>query len=356
MRRIRAWSLVVVLGVVNAACAYNRPVPEEPLSAAGGPPAPLTEKWFLRANRGMTLPLAQKEGWLYGIGIDRRLIAIDLERGRTAWAYRMDGPSLSGALIRNDTIIAGSERPGGEVVAIAAQTGRIGWKRRIGYVGAPLTLNGDVVVAQTRTRGSFGLDAGTGRVKWRLPLTGRSTVLPGGEGSGLIATLDSIYRFGFADGRVTVRAEAPGTLAADWVPSALGVVAGTGEGELLLIEPGTLRPKWRVRLDGPVLVSPAVRGDTAWVATQPNTLWRIDLATGDTTRLFKHSHPVTAPPFSWNGTLLIGDARGILSAYGATGEVAWRLAVGRPIDVAPIEVAGDLVVFGGRGDVRRYSR
>ena len=357
MRRIRAWSLVVVLGTVNAACAFNRPIPDESLTVADGPRAPLTEKWLLRSGRGMSLPLAVHEGRLYGVGVDRRVVAVDLARGRLVWTYRMDGPSLSGVLFRHDTLLAGAERPGGEVVALADSSGRLGWKRHVGYVSAPLALVGDVVIVQTRTKGTYGLDAGRGNVLWRLPqMGGRVSAIPGGEGTVLFATLDSLYRVNATSGKVEVRIPSPGTFAADWVPSARGVVAGTGEGDVLLIDPGTLQPAWRRKLDAPMLVSPLVLNDTVYVATQANTLWKISLETGDTARVLHHALPITAPVGAWDGALLVGDAEGVLTAYEPTGAVRWRVGVGRPVELAPIEFEGDLIVLGGRGDIHRYSK
>ncbi|MBW8773104.1 MAG: PQQ-binding-like beta-propeller repeat protein [Gemmatimonadetes bacterium] len=327
MRRNRVWSLVVVLGAVNAACAYNRPIPDEPLADAGGPAAPLTERWLARAGRGMSLPVVVANGQLYGVGIDRRVVDVDLAKGSLRWAFRLDGPSSSGVLMHYDTLISAAERPGGEVVALAPATGRRGWNRRIGWMAAPLALVGDVVIAQTRNKGTWGLDASTGRTKWQLPQGGgRASGLAGGNGTVLIATLDSLYRVELDHGRVQARVAAPGTITADWVASARGIVAGTGEGELLLLDAGTLLPLWRQRLDGPVLVSPFVRGDTVWSVTQANTVWRTDLATGATVRLLHHPTPVTAPLTSWDGALLVGDARGILTAYGPDGTLQWRLA------------------------------
>ncbi len=347
----------MALGAVNAACAYNRPIPEEPLAVAGGPEAPLSERWLARAGRGMYLPVVVAGGQLYGVGIDRRVVDVDLTKGSLRWAYRLDGPSSSGVLMHYDTLISASERPGGEVVALASATGRRGWKRTIGWMGAPLALIGDVVVAQTRTKGTWGLDASTGRTKWHLPQGGgRASALAGGSGTALVATSDSLYRVDLNSGMVHARVIAPGTLAADWVASSHGIVAGTGEGELVLLDPGTLLPLWRQRLDAPVLVTPFVKGDTAWTATQANTVWRTDLTTGVTTRLFHHPTPVTAPLSSWDGALLVGDARGILTAYEPDGTLRWRLAVGKPLEMAPIAYDGDLIVLGGRGDVHRFGK
>jgi len=347
----------VALGAVNAACAYNRPIPDEPLADAGGPAAPLTERWLARAGRGMSFPVVVAGGQLYGTGIDRRVVDVDLTKGSVRWAYRLDGPSSSGVLMHYDTLISGAERPGGEVVALAPASGRRGWKRRLGWMGAPLSLIGDVVVAQTRDKGSWGLDASTGRTKWHLPQGGgRASALPGGNGTALIATLDSLYRVELDQGRVQIRVASPGTIDANWVASGRGVVAGTGEGELILLDPGTLLPIWRQKLDGPVLVAPFVQGDTAWSVTQANTVWRTDLTTGATTRLLHHPTPVTAPLTNWDGALLVGDARGILTAYEPDGALRWRLAVGKPLEMAPIAYEGDLIVLGGRGDVHRFAK
>jgi outer membrane protein assembly factor BamB len=348
---------VVALGAVNAGCAYNRPIPEEPLAVAGGPGAPLTERWLVRSGRGMYLPIVIDQGRLFGVGIDRRVVGIDLTKGDVMWAYRLDGPALSGVVMHYDTLIAASERPGGEVVALRPASGFQFWKRRVGYVGAPLALIGDIVVVQTRNKGSWGLDATTGHTLWRLPFGGgRTSALPGGNGTVVIATIDSMYRVELATGRVQSRVAAPGTFAADWTATSRGVVAGTGEGDILLLDPGTLAPIWRQRLDGPVLVNPVLRGDTIWTVTQANTVWRTDLATGASIRLLAHPTAVTAPVALWDGALLVSDTKGIVTAYGPDGQARWRLAVGKPIEVAPMPYEGDLLVLGGRGDLHRFGR
>lgn len=345
------------LGAVNAGCAYNRSIPESPLAVTEGPKAPFTERWLLRANRGMSLPMATDGNRLYGIGIDRRVVAIDLDRGKVRWAYRMDGPALSGLLLRNDTIIATSERPGGEVVSLVAATGRRGWKRRVGWVGSPIALPHDIVVVQTRTRGSFGLSPVDGKVKWHLPFGGgRVSAIAGPDSTILMATIDSLYIVSAGKGEVVHRRGAPGAMMVDWVPARLGLVATTGGGEVVLLDPGTMNTLWRKPLDGPISVMPAVRGDSAWVSTATGSVWRIDLSTGEPTKLLTHPTPITAPLTTWDGALLVGDAKGLLSAYEADATLRWQLVVGRPIDVAPFEHEGDLIVIGGRGDVYRFSK
>ena len=356
MGRIRAWSLAAALGAVNAACAYNRPIPEAPLAVAdSGAAAPLEARWLARAGRAFTPPFAFDDTTFYGVGIDRRVVALDLRTGRRRWMFRLDGPSLSGVILRNGLVLAGSERPGDDIVALDAQTGRRRWKRGVGYVSAPAGLLGDLLVVTTRDRGSWALDATTGRVRWHIARGGgRLTPLTGGDGSLLLATRDSLFRLSLADGSVRSARPAPGAFVADWVPAGRGIIAGSGEGAVVLLDPGTLTPRWRTPLDGPVLVTPTVRGDTVWVATQPGTLWRLSLESGEPTRLFTHGVPVTAPPLPWHDMLLVGDARGLLHAYDSTGSVQWRLAVGRPVEVAPIPFADGLLVIGGRGDLHRF--
>lgn len=347
----------MALGVVNAGCAYNRPIPDAPLEVTTGPRAPLTERWLLRTNRGMSLPMAVAGDRLYGVGIDRRVVAVDLKKGKEKWAFRMDGPALSGVLFRNDTIIAGSERPGGEVVSLVAATGRRGWKTRLGWVGSPIAMPHDVVVVQTRTRGSFGLSPVDGEVKWHLPFGGgRASALAGPDSTILMATIDSLYIVAMKDGKVFQRRGAPGAMMVDWVPARLGIVAATGSGEVVLIHPGTLDLLWKRPLDGPVFVNPTVQGDSAWIATATGSVWRVDLTTGEPTKLLTHPTPITAPLTTWDGALLVGDAKGILSAYNTDATLRWQLAVGKPVDVAPFEYEGDLIVIGGRGDVHRFSK
>jgi peptide deformylase len=104
------------------------------------------------------------------------------------------------------------------------------------------------------------------------------------------------------------------------------------------------------------LVNPVIAGDTVWTVTQRNTVWRTDLATGTSIRLLAHPTPVTAPVALWDGAVLVSDTKGIVTAYEPDGSSRWRLAVGKPIEVAPMPFEGDLLVLGGRGDLHRFGR
>ena len=96
--------------------------------------------------------------------------------------------------------------------------------------------------------------------------------------------------------------------------------------------------------------------DTIWTATRGNTVYRTDLFTGVTSVAFRHPTPITAPLSEWDGALLVGDAKGIVTAYERDGSVRWRLAVGTPVEVAPMPYENDLIVFGGRGDIHRFGK
>ena len=94
-----------------------------------------------------------------------------------------------------------------------------------------------------------------------------------------MATVDSIYRLSADDGVVTHRVRSPGTIVSPWVSYRGGLVAGTTDSQVVAIDPADLRSRWSVRVDAPVLGSPAAVGDTLYAASRRGTLYRI--APGD---------------------------------------------------------------------------
>jgi outer membrane protein assembly factor BamB len=155
---------------------------------------------------------------------------------------------------------------------------------------------------------------------------------------------------------VTLRVRAPGALVAPWVRLGNWLVAGTGDSLVVAIEPDSLRLVWSARLDGPLLSSPAVVGDTLYCVTQFGSLYRI--VSGDepqVTRLGTDRWAATGTPAVFGGWILVGASDGALRAFRQDdGAEGWRMMLGRPLALAPL-VLGDreFLALGGRGDLHR---
>jgi outer membrane protein assembly factor BamB len=295
------------------------------------------------------------DGTLYGAGYDRRIVAVELATGRVRQVYRMPGGVSAGVALGGDTIYSASDRPDGSVAAVRTTDGRQLWKRRIGFTAQPILLAGDLVVAGPRQGGVVALDRMTGQVKWRRRLAAIQA-RPVVQGDTLLVlTPDSIFRLSLTDGTLLGGVRAPGPVSAPWTVTESLLLIPTGDGRLGAVGRHDLAPRWSAALDGPPLVSAAVAGDTAWVVTQPGTLFAVPLAAPTARTVAGLGRPISAPPAVWNGLVLLGGADGTLLAIRPDGSTAWTLAVGRPLMEPPVALGPDLLVLGGRGDVHRFA-
>jgi outer membrane protein assembly factor BamB len=351
-----ALSLVLLLGGVNAACApFHPPPPPLAAEAAGDAPA---QVWAARAGRRFTSRLEVRDSTIYGAGLDRKVYAVDLASGQVRWSARLSSLVAGGVLVLGDTVYAASARPEGRLYALDAATGRRFWRARIGPVSAPLALVGGTLVASTLQGQVVGVDPVDGTVRWRRKVgVARIPAVAADSVSFVIATVDSIFRIAISDGKVLTRARSPGTVLSPWIRARDRLVAGTTDSLVVAVRPGDLHELWRVRLDAPVLGSPAMRGDTIYAATRRGTLYRVLADSAARAEVVVAlDWPVTAPVTVADGLLLLGGADGIVRALRSDGHEAWRLQLWRPVELGPLRLPDGILAVGGDGDLHRYRR
>jgi outer membrane protein assembly factor BamB len=351
-----ALSLALLLGGVNAACINFRPAPA-PLAPTLSAAAP-SQVWSTRAGRRFTGRLTLEGGMLYGAGVDRKVYAVDLASGQVRWSHRLSGIAAGGVLVSGDTVYVASSRPQGRVYALDRATGRRIWRHKSGVVGAPLALADGILVVPTQRGDVLGLDRTTGVERWRRRLgTSRVAPVDAGDGGLVIATVDSVFRITAASGNVTHRAASPGTVLSPWIPFEGALVAGTTDSQVVALDPSDLRVRWGVRVDAPVLASPAAADDTLFVATRRGTLYRIGPdAPRRAEPVVALQWPVTSPVTILDGMILLGGADGQLRALAHDGSETWRLQLWRPIELGPVALEDGLIAAGGEGDLHRYRR
>lgn len=353
-----AFSLVLLLGSVNAACTGYRP-PTAALGESGtvsgaGP----TQVWAARAGRRLTGRVVLKDGHVYGAGVDRKVYALDLETGELRWSSRLSGLVAGGVLVSGDTLFVASSRPEGRVYALDRSTGRRIWRSKTGPVGAPLALVDGTLLVPAQRGQLLGLDPAAGSIRWRRRMgMARAAPVSVGGGAVVVATVDSVYRVSVADGTVSHRIASPGSIVSPWLAHRGLLIAGTTDSQVVAISPADLTPRWSVRVDAPVLGSPAVLDDTLYVASRRGTLFRIPPGgVRVAERVVALDWAVTAPLTVVNGHLLLGGADGTVRALRPDGTEAWRLQLWRPVELSPVALEDGLLAIGGNGDLHRYRQ
>jgi outer membrane protein assembly factor BamB len=349
-------SLALLLVSVNAGCTNLRP-PPRPVAAGLAGDAP-TQVWTARAGNRLTGRVEVGGNTLYGGSIDRKVYAVDLSSGDVRWSHRLPGMIVGGVLLAGDTIFAASSRPEGKVYALRRSSGKRIWRTSTPAVGAPLAMIDGVLIAQTQRGEVIGLNPGSGKIMWRQRLgVARVAPVPAGAGGVLVATTDSLYLLSPADGRVTHRVASPGAVVSPWLAQRGALLAGTTDSQVVSIRPDDLRRNWSLRVDAPVLGSPAALGDTVYLATRAGTLYRIEPGDSPFLRLITElDWPVTTPVTIAGRQILLGGADGIIRALRTDGTEIWRVRVWRPVELGPVALRDGLVAVGGNGDLHRFRQ
>lgn len=307
--------------------------------------------------RGPSGPLATDSVSIYLGGSDRRLAAVDLASGRTRWARRLAGPVIGGVLRAGNLVYTATDRPGGRLHALQTASGSERWSTAVGDVEAPVALAGGRLIVVNRANQILAVDTATGRVRWRRTLPSqRVGPMALGEGRVLVTSYDSLYLVATSDGKVLLRRRSPGTVVSPWIHVGGALVAGTGDSLVVAIDPDSLRPLWKVRVDGPVLASPTARLDTIYCVTQQGFLYRVlGAANPEVTRLNDSRWAATGAVSLFGPWALVGGSEGLLRAFRLVdGQQEWTATLGRPLELAPL-LLGDsgFLGLGGRGDLHR---
>jgi outer membrane protein assembly factor BamB len=166
-------------------------------------------------------------------------------------------------------------------------------------------------------------------------------------------------------GSAAPRADAappPRQLAADGTPAAAPVnalPAFQGGGPLRGVAPAIPAPpyavRWQIKAGGEdraaIENSPAIAGDTAYVADANGTLHALPLADGKARWTFRSEGGFATTPLVLDGKVYLGDLDGILHCVAAdTGKEVWKFDSGTGIhSSANVSPDGKLILFGNDG-------
>jgi eukaryotic-like serine/threonine-protein kinase len=354
------WSLVLLLGSVNAGCSRYKQVPEVDLAPRMTSQAvegtPLEELWTRRAGRGLGGPVAHTDTVLYFGAADRHVVAIDLRNGALRWSSRVSGPIAEGVAADERLVYTHTERPDGKVYGIDIVRGMRRWDTQVGLAAAPPTLVNGALIAANRIGLVYALDPATGAIRWRRRVgVARAPAYAGRDGSIIVATIDSLFRLAGTDGRVLERRKSEGTILSGWALHRDYRIAGTTDSQLVAIPLDSLIPVWRVNLDAPVLGTPIIRGDTAYALTRIGTLYRIPISPAPVAeRLIATRTAFLTSPVMVGDWIVAGSADGVVHGFALDGTIGWRVPISGPIEVSPLVLPDGFLAIGGRGDLHRY--
>ena len=307
------------------------------LGRATGPAPRPAQVWRAKAGRRFTGRLVVAGETLYGGGVDRKVYAVDLASGQPRWSSRLGGLIGGGVLVAGDTVYAASSRPEGKVYALdAPDRPPICGGRRPGRSARRWPWWG-LLVAETQRGEMLGLDPRAGHRRWRRRSgVSRIPAVAGRQRQLILATVDSLFRMtpgwqGRAPG-----SRRPAAIVSPWIEHRRTARGRDHRLAVVAIDPDRAPPPLAVRLDAPVLDSPAAMGDTLYAASRRGTLYRILPARPSrATPIVELDWPVTAPVTVVDGLILLGGADGTIRALEPTAPRPGGSSSGGPSSSAP---------------------
>jgi len=254
-----------------------------------------------RRQRIATDPVAA-DGRVFTMDSDAGLAATALATGAPLWSVdltpgfdRGGGISGGGLAVAGGVVHATTNY--GELVALAADSGRILWRQRLGAGLGPPTVGGGAVYVMAADGRAWSVDAGNGRLLWTIPAAAMpDSIVSGGAapavGDGHVilpfptGEIQAVFpRSGalfwgahVAGGRRGAAYAAIGDITSDPVVAGDTVYVGNHSGWVVALDARTGARRWQARDGAYSPVLPA--GDSVFFVSDRNELIRVDAATG----------------------------------------------------------------------------
>ncbi|MFL5762071.1 MAG: PQQ-binding-like beta-propeller repeat protein [Thermomicrobiales bacterium] len=232
------------------------------------------EKWRLEIPYASQSSPTITGGVVYVSSQEGHVYAVDANTGKQLWHFQIDGLIFSSPAVSKGTVYIGSDD--GNLYAISAESGKMIWKMPTGgeVYSSPAVSDGKIYVT-SKSRVTYALSQQNGSILWQHPV--------GGESSPAVSN---------------------------------GIVyVGSEDGGLYALNADTGEPKWLFPTGSPIISSPAVVGDTVFVASG-STVYAVDAKTGNRIWNFATSDSIESSPAVVDGMLFIGSRDGFLYAIG----------------------------------------
>jgi outer membrane protein assembly factor BamB len=307
---------------------------------------PFRTKWVFDAKQLLEFPPVIAYGRLYFSNIQGDFTALEAKTGKVVWRRALGYKAAASPAVGNSVVYmplmskAGTD-PGpatGAVVALDAETGNVRWRFSAGAVeSSPLLLDG-VLYFGTFDHRLYALDATTGRKLWSLA-TGDA--VKGGpaywHGAVFTGSYDGkVYAVDARNGKQRWSSGSRGGLRGSGNFYATPAVAygrvfvGNTDGAVYAYGAESGRLLWSKRTGGYVYSSAAVAERTVYVGSYDDHLYALDAATGDVKWSFDAKAPVSGAPTVMAGIVYFSSFGGDTFGLDAeTGKLVWRFPGGR---------------------------
>jgi outer membrane protein assembly factor BamB len=299
--------------------------------------------WTKTTTGPVQASLAAAGDYLYVGLLDHRVLALDLKTGAKRWEFQTRGIVTAAPVVADGIVYVGSWDS--FIYALDAATGKHIWRfRSDGPIRSPPSIHKGALFLTDGGTNLHVLSARTGQERLlyrtsgpttRSPVTGQGLVyFPSG---GRIFAVDSGAR------------EFPGQfqLKRVWAQFWLWQVPGIPR------PPGQKGGRWRVspkKSSAGFTASPAVSEEAFYVGDAQGNLNAHDARNGQMLWRFRAETAIVSSPLIAGARVYFGTRDGSLYALGTDfGELIWQRNMGAPVEVSPVFAAGRLYVHTSDG-------
>ena len=259
-------------------------------------------RWFYPTTSSIKHSVSVSHGTVYTATAEGDVLAIDANSGKLQWSYSLGSPmdcwAFASPLVDGEVVYAGTPK---RFVALDASTGNPLWSDSdlagvwLAYRSSPVAGNGLIYVGLTAQDGLFALDSRTGKVRWRQknPFSLHST--PTLDGETLYSVSGGVAATWAKTGLQKWKTVIGGDVASSPTLAGDKLLVGMADGRLLAFDAANGKQLWQYAkpspsklsfspyqaVSNPMIGSPAISGQVAYVGTAGGRFLAIDVKTGN---------------------------------------------------------------------------
>ncbi len=363
--------------------AQFRRTPQNTGFTSDAAPYPHHVRWTFHSNKPLHASPAIVDQHVYLATEDGRAVALDRHTGQLIWAYRTGWISSSTPAVVGDAVII-AIRPG-SVFSLNRHTGALRWKTDLQHpffaLASPLVAHGSVYIGAEDGK-LHALDVATGQPRWAFATknwilstaaytedrvfvvsqdtlvyvigadTGRRRfIYPTGRGRHLTASPaikgERAY-IGSTGGRISAMAWRHKTY--PWDSKLRLWKSRLFLWGMLSSPPEQKGRVWSTRLGADVTHTPAIAGQSVYVATIQGKVVALEMETGTVQWVSDLGIDITSAPIVAGQTILVGTVDGRVVALGIhSGKQLWVFKTSGKITGSPVVVGNTMYVVSHDG-------
>ncbi len=274
------------------------------------------EHWSISCGGVATSSPAVSNGTVFFGSQEGEIYAVEGSTGQEKWRFATGSPIFSSPAVVDGTVFIGGHSD--NVYALDATSGEEIWRFNTGadVLSSP-AISGDIVFIGSYNKALHAIDSKTGTELWRFdtndpirvaPAVFNGTVYVGTEGRRRRGT----YALDASSGKVQWSTDQTGMASSPAVTDDLLVYVWD---DLRACDPGTGTESWRIDLESSIS-SPVICDNTVFIGGSDQNFYAFDASTGETLWRFSTGGIISSSPAVSDGMILVGSEDGYVHALG----------------------------------------